>query len=198
MKPLLPPLIKIQTESLYIKVHRAEGLPRMDLIGKHGIDAFVSVEYSGNKADTRIIQSRHPVWSQLISLSVNVPTMTNKIFLTVCDKDPIGFEVVGTATLQYSDLIIGKKTKQIKVPPVGANPFWVNLYGSDRSQDDSNFGKKMNRGFIEGTHFRGRLLITAWKRPNHVGDKLVQIFDVDLEDHRPQPALKTNENFVRF
>ncbi len=39
-------------------------------------------------------------------------------------------------------------------------PRWINLYGAPERKQ-TGVASKMNRGFIEGTYFRGRVLVSA-------------------------------------
>lgn len=75
---LMPPAIEVQGMQLRVRVHKAEGLPKLDNFG--GIDAYVTVRYGGNTGKTKVVKKdRSPTFNQEIALPFQTPTMTSRI-----------------------------------------------------------------------------------------------------------------------
>jgi len=154
---LLPPSIKTEMQSLDVSVYRAENLPKMDAFGK--CDGYAGVTFGGNKElVTEIIKkSYEPAWMETLSIPVQTPTMADLIKFQVKDWDQgTKDEVVATTQLKFSEVGAG----------TWKHPRWVNLYGTPDNVSASTPGKagelavKMNDGFIEGSCYRGRVLIS--------------------------------------
>merc|ERR1712087_815203 len=84
-----------------------------------------------------------------LQIPVVVPTMSNTIVVSVWDWDLIDDERIATFTLDYTSL----KQKAIEQR-------WYNLYGAPEHRQDG-IANKMNSGYMEGTFFRGRVLLSA-------------------------------------
>eukprot|EP00743_Colponemidia_sp_Colp-15_P011268 GILK01012542.1.p1 GENE.GILK01012542.1~~GILK01012542.1.p1 ORF type:complete len:1447 (-),score=299.86 GILK01012542.1:238-4578(-) len=153
---LLPPQIQLRTGWLVIRVHKAEGLPRMDLIGREGIDAYVKISFAHNKpVRTKVVTARSPQWYEEFQLPIFLPSMSDRVEVGVWDQDLIGSdELVGTLFFKYSELIRN---------PIHT-PRWFGLYGAPLGTDNSA-AKLMNTVSRDASFFRGRILLSLSTKP---------------------------------
>lgn len=93
-----------------------------------------------------------------------MPTMADQIQIQVRDWDQGATkdDIVGTFFLRLNEVMNGPTDWKL--------PRWVNLYGVPEGTTTTGLGKqvelanKMNEGFIEGSAFRGRILLSAQTR----------------------------------
>eukprot|EP00298_Acanthocystis_sp_HF-20_P010837 c19077_g1_i1.p1 GENE.c19077_g1_i1~~c19077_g1_i1.p1 ORF type:complete len:1291 (+),score=523.40 c19077_g1_i1:39-3875(+) len=169
---LMPPRMKTIDHLLCVQIHRAEGLPVMDSFLEGGsIDPYVAVDFAGIHVETSAFtNNRDPVFSEELQVPVNLPCMTDRITLTVMDKDTVGKnEVVCVTKLLFSQLPVYEE-KKLKTFGVGGgfdvdlkgpHSRWLNLYGpSGTSSSDKALA--IRKGTLEGSHYLGRLLVTAF------------------------------------
>eukprot|EP01114_Cavostelium_apophysatum_P012665 TRINITY_DN2890_c0_g1_i2.p1 TRINITY_DN2890_c0_g1~~TRINITY_DN2890_c0_g1_i2.p1 ORF type:complete len:2032 (+),score=608.70 TRINITY_DN2890_c0_g1_i2:72-6098(+) len=161
---LLPPSLTTVIHNLEINVYRAEGLPKMDTFGK--CDGFLSVQFAANPPiKTKVKKNTYdPTWNETLNLPVSVPTMSDKIKVQLKDWDAASkADLIGTAYLKYSDLSSSKIDWNL--------PRWLNFYGAPAGISDAGLlaknkiANKMNNGFLEGSSFRGRVLLAMKTRP---------------------------------
>lgn len=135
--------------ALKLRVYEVDGLPAMDegLFGGK-CDPYASVAFAGHA-----VKGRHKV-GQAVNLMtelivpVTEPTMSNAVRLSLYDYDKgSSDDRIATVTLDYASL---------KAGPFG--PRWVNLYGAPEGKQ-RGVGSRMNRGYLEGSWFRGRALV---------------------------------------
>jgi len=145
--------------------HKAENLPLLDdsVLAK-GIDAFCRIQFgSANAQDTKVktirVKSKdepiNPVFKEEIWLPFYHPTFSNRIMISVFDKDPVGAERVATADIISLDLI--------ERFPEAFEAFWVNLYGSPLNAlppDHIGRSEKMNKSPDVASTYKGRILMS--------------------------------------
>jgi hypothetical protein len=103
---LLPPHIKTKSCQLEVQVVKAEGIPKMDLLGS--TDAFVEVEFAGNKLRTLEVEcDKHfnsANWHEAIFMPVGLPCMTSTLIVRLYDKDAAKNEIIGTRRVKWSSV----------------------------------------------------------------------------------------------
>ena len=162
----MPSNVKRELKYLVVCVFKAEDLPVMDSAGltsKGGIDAFVEVQFCGNKKRTKVRKKKgtdrkrlRPKFNEQIWLPCIVPTMSKNITLSVWDHDIVGSnDKVATTYMNFKR----------DVPTDGSRsvPKWFNLYGCPHAAfDKSNEAKDMMLTYPDrGSSYRGRLLLSA-------------------------------------
>uniref|UniRef100_A0A4W6ERR3 Otoferlin a n=1 Tax=Lates calcarifer TaxID=8187 RepID=A0A4W6ERR3_LATCA len=139
-----------QWARFYVKIYRAEGLPKMNtsimanvkkaFIGENRdlVDPYVQVQFAGQKGKTSVQKSSYePIWNeQVVFTELFPPLWTHFIDLRKISNDgDKGF-----------------------LPTLG--PAWVNMYGSTRQYTLMDEHQDLNDGLGEGVSFRARLLLS--------------------------------------
>jgi len=158
---LMPPDVKTQDFSLEVSLFKAEGLPKMDAFGT--ADGYVGVKYGGTKEMvTEVVKNTFtPQWLEKISLPFQMPSMADVIRLQVrdWDKGAVQDDIIGTTYIRLNDVMNGKVNWKL--------PRWINLYGCPEGTTtigltpEVQLAQKMLNGHVEGTAFRGRVLMSA-------------------------------------
>ena len=160
---LMPPAVERRLQFVVITAHEARELPATDSsklggLLKGGIDAYLQAEFAGNKPQrTRWVTSKGRTgslrveWNQEFWLPVMVPTMTDRISISLWDYDRFKpDDRVGTVALSRKKL--AKRAMQ---------PTWLPIYGAPETVD---FGKSrafMNKYPDAASTYRGQLLLSA-------------------------------------
>lgn len=160
---LMPPSIERRLNFLVITAYSASGLPSMDnnLVGPGGIDAFLQVDYGGQKAKTKWVSVRgngnlDVSWYNELWIPVMMPTMVNNILVRVKDYDRLkANETVGAIRLSLKDI-------QSRGAD-GIGPAWYPLYGPPDGVDGHSSKAKhmMERHPDTASTYRGRVLLSA-------------------------------------
>ena len=176
MGVLMPPHIQQKGKLLSINIHKLADLPNMDdtIIGKGGCDPFVSVKFAGSSIETEEYHERNVTLNKALQLAVFEPVMTSKINITLFDKDKVGSDDrIASFSLDYNDL----KEKYANNLPV----HWINIYGAPEGKQRGKSAQRMNRGLIEGSFYRGRVLLAAnITNDTNPTDDIDDINDVEL------------------
>eukprot|EP00727_Mastigamoeba_balamuthi_P006292 m51a1_g2283 putative C-tail anchored protein (1298) ;mRNA; r:389989-394502 len=150
---LRPPSISVEEWELVFDVHRAAGLPAMDVNGK--CDPYVVLSFAGQTVRTEHKnKTLAPEWNERLHVPVTLPSMSDAAELRVYDKDAVGSDEL-IATLSFS-------FAQLRASPM--QPAWVHLYGPTKdgdSHDTKDVYEAMARGTVEGCAYRGSLLLAA-------------------------------------
>ncbi|KFP48732.1 Otoferlin, partial [Apaloderma vittatum] len=98
-----------QWARFYIKIYRAEGLPRMNtsimanvkkaLIGENKdlVDPYVQVVFAGQKGKTSIQKSSYePLWNEQIVFTEMFPPLCKRIKIQIRDSDKVNDVAIGT------------------------------------------------------------------------------------------------------
>ncbi|XP_042658937.1 otoferlin isoform X4 [Tyto alba] len=158
-----------QWARFYIKIYRAEGLPRMNtsimanvkkaFIGdnKDLVDPYVQVLFAGQKGKTSIQKSSYePLWNEQIIFTEMFPPLCKRIKIQIRDSDKVNDVAIGTHFIDLRK--ISNEGDKGFLPTFG--PAWVNMYGSTRSYTLMDEHQELNEGLGEGVSFRARLLIS--------------------------------------
>ncbi|XP_010211914.1 PREDICTED: otoferlin [Tinamus guttatus] len=158
-----------QWARFYIKIYRAEGLPRMNtsimanvkkaLIGENKdlVDPYVQVFFAGQKGKTSVQKSSYePLWNEQIVFTEMFPPLCKRIKIQIRDSDKVNDVAIGT---HFIDLWkISNEGDKGFLPTFG--PAWVNMYGSTRNYTLMDEHQDLNEGLGEGVSFRARLLMS--------------------------------------
>ncbi|TWW71797.1 Otoferlin Fer-1-like protein 2, partial [Takifugu flavidus] len=153
----------------YLKIYRAEGLPRMNtsimanvkkaFIGENKdlIDPYVQVQFAGQKGKTTVQKSCYePIWNEQIVFTEMFPPLCKRIKIQIRDSDKVNDVAIGTHFLDLRK--ISNDGDKGFLPTLG--PAWVNMYGSTRTYTLMDEYQELNEGLGEGVSFRARLLIS--------------------------------------
>ncbi|MEQ2191870.1 hypothetical protein XENOCAPTIV_003622, partial [Xenoophorus captivus] len=152
----------------YLKIYRAEGLPRMNtsimanvkkaFIGENKdlVDPYVQVLFAGQKGKTSVQKSCYePIWNEQIVFTEMFPPLCKRMKIQIRDSDKVNDVAIGTHFLDLKK--ISNDGDKGFLPTLG--PAWVNMYGSTRTYTLMDEYQELNEGLGEGVSFRARLLI---------------------------------------
>ncbi|MCI4389544.1 hypothetical protein PGIGA_G00099320 [Pangasianodon gigas] len=157
-----------QWARFYVKIFRAEGLPKMNasimanvkkaLIGENRdlVDPYVQVQFSGQKGKTTVQKGTYePCWNEQIVFTEMFPPLCKRMKIQIRDSDKVNDVAIGT---HFVDLRkVSNDGDKGFLPTLG--PAWVNMYGSTRQYTLMDEHQDLNEGIGEGVSFRARLLI---------------------------------------
>ncbi|XP_009330629.1 PREDICTED: otoferlin [Pygoscelis adeliae] len=158
-----------QWARFYIKIYRAEGLPRMNTSimanvkkaftgeNKDLVDPYVQVVFAGQKGKTTIQKSSYePLWNEQIVFTEMFPPLCKRIKIQIRDSDKVNDVAIGTHFIDLRK--ISNEGDKGFLPTFG--PAWVNMYGSTRNYTLMDEHQELNEGLGEGVSFRARLLMS--------------------------------------
>uniref|UniRef100_A0A8C5M958 Otoferlin n=1 Tax=Leptobrachium leishanense TaxID=445787 RepID=A0A8C5M958_9ANUR len=158
-----------QWARFYVKIFRAEGLPRMNtsimanvkkaLIGENKdlVDPYVQVFFAGQKGKTSVQKSSYePMWNEQIIFTEMFPPLCKRMKIQIRDSDKVNDVAIGTHFIDLRK--ISNEGDKGFLPTLG--PAWVNMYGSTRNYTLMDEHQDLNEGLGEGVSFRARLLIS--------------------------------------
>uniref|UniRef100_A0AAY4B2F1 C2 domain-containing protein n=1 Tax=Denticeps clupeoides TaxID=299321 RepID=A0AAY4B2F1_9TELE len=169
---LLPPGFpsKRPWARFYVKVFRAEGLPRMNssimanvtkaFIGDNTalIDPYVVVSFFNQVGRTSTQKSTaDPVWNEQIVFKEMFPPLCQRLKIQVLDEGSMNDVAIGTHFVDLRRISNDQDGDKGFLPTFG--PAWINLYGSARNVTLVDDNQELNEGVGEGVSFRGRLYI---------------------------------------
>ncbi|KTF86144.1 hypothetical protein cypCar_00025393, partial [Cyprinus carpio] len=150
-----------QWARFYVKIYRAEGLPKMNT----SIMANVKKAFIGENKDlvdpyvqgkTSIQKSSYePIWNEQIVFTEQFPPLCRRMKVQIRDSDKVNDVAIGTHFIDLRK--IANDGDKGFLPTLG--PAWVNMYGSTRSYTLMDEYQDLNEGLGEGVSFRARLLI---------------------------------------
>ncbi|XP_030625623.1 otoferlin isoform X3 [Chanos chanos] len=153
----------------YVKIYRAEGLPKMNtsimanvkkaFIGENKdlVDPYVQVQFAGQKGKTSIQKSSYePIWNEQIIFTEQFPPLCKRMKVQIRDSDKVNDVAIGTHFIDLRK--IANDGDKGFLPTLG--PAWVNMYGSTRTYTLMDEHQDLNEGLGEGVSFRARLLLS--------------------------------------
>ncbi|XP_049914864.1 otoferlin isoform X2 [Epinephelus moara] len=158
-----------QWARFYVKIYRAEGLPKMNtsimanvkkaFIGENRdlVDPYVQVQFAGQKGKTSVQKSSYePIWNEQIIFTELFPPLCKRMKIQIRDSDKVNDVAIGT---HFVDLRkISNDGDKGFLPTLG--PAWANMYGSTRQYTLMDEHQDLNDGLGEGVSFRARLLLS--------------------------------------
>ncbi|XP_036397952.1 otoferlin-like [Megalops cyprinoides] len=158
-----------QWARFYLKIYRAEGLPKMNtsimanvkkaFIGENKdlVDPYVQVFFAGQKGKTSIQKSSYePIWNEQIIFTEMFPPLCKRMKVQIRDSDKVNDVAIGTHFIDLRK--ISNDGDKGFLPTLG--PAWVNMYGSTRNYTLMDEHQDLNEGLGEGVSFRARLLVS--------------------------------------
>ncbi|KAG7460806.1 hypothetical protein MATL_G00202750 [Megalops atlanticus] len=158
-----------QWARFYVKIYRAEGLPKMNtsimanvkkaFIGENKdlVDPYVQVIFAGQKGKTSVQKSSYePIWNEQIIFTEMFPPLCKRMKVQIRDSDKVNDVAIGTHFIDLRK--IANDGDKGFLPTFG--PAWVNMYGSTRNYTLMDEHQDLNEGLGEGVSFRARLLIS--------------------------------------
>ncbi|XP_069584573.1 otoferlin isoform X17 [Ranitomeya imitator] len=199
-----------QWARFYVKIYRAEGLPRMNtsimanvkkaLIGENKdlVDPYVQVSFAGQKGKTSVQKSSYePMWNEQIIFTEMFPPLCKRMKIQIRDSDKVNDVAIGTHFIDLRK--ISNEGDKGFLPTLG--PAWVNMYGSTRNYTLMDEHQDLNEGLGEGVSFRARLLLSlAVEILDTSNPELTSSTDVQVEGAPPVPDNCTGkmEEFFLF
>ncbi|XP_078397631.1 otoferlin isoform X1 [Cetorhinus maximus] len=194
----------------YVKIYRAEGLPKMNtsimanmkkaFIGENKdlVDPYVQVSFAGQKGKTSVQKSTYePTWNEQIIFTEMFPPLCTRIKIQIRDSDKVNEVAIGT---HFVDLRkISNDGDKGFLPSFG--PSWVNMYGSTRNYTLMDEHQDLNEGLGEGVSFRARLLINiGMEILDTASTEIMNSTDVQVESIQQISDLSTGklEEFFLF
>uniref|UniRef100_A0A671NAR6 Otoferlin n=1 Tax=Sinocyclocheilus anshuiensis TaxID=1608454 RepID=A0A671NAR6_9TELE len=158
-----------QWARFYVKIYRAEGLPKMNtsimanvkkaFIGENRdlVDPYVLVQFAGQKGKTSVQKSSYePIWNEQIIFTEMFPPLCRRLKVQIRDSDKVNDVAIGTHFIDLRK--IANDGDKGFLPTMG--PAWANMYGSTRNYTLMDEHQDLNEGLGEGVSFRARLLIS--------------------------------------
>uniref|UniRef100_A0A665X1M3 Otoferlin n=1 Tax=Echeneis naucrates TaxID=173247 RepID=A0A665X1M3_ECHNA len=159
-----------QWARFYVKIYRAEGLPKMNttimanvkkaFIGENRdlVDPYVQVQFAGQKGKTSVQKSSYePIWNEQIIFTELFPPLCKRLKVQIRDSDKVNDVAIGTHFIDLRK--ISNDGDRGFLPTLG--PAWVNMYGSTRQYTLMDEHQDLNDGLGEGVSFRARLLLSV-------------------------------------
>ncbi|XP_064350740.1 otoferlin isoform X2 [Camelus dromedarius] len=157
-----------QWARFYVKIYRAEGLPRMNtslmanvkkaFIGENKdlVDPYVQVFFAGQKGKTSVQKSSYePLWNEQVVFTDLFPPLCKRMKVQIRDSDKVNDMAIGTHFIDLRK--ISNDGDKGFLPTLG--PAWVNMYGSTRNYTLLDEHQDLNEGLGEGVSFRARLML---------------------------------------
>ncbi|XP_069925439.1 otoferlin [Oryctolagus cuniculus] len=157
-----------QWARFYVKIYRAEGLPRMNtslmanvkkaFIGENKdlVDPYVQVFFAGQKGKTSVQKSSYePLWNEQVVFTDLFPPLCKRMKVQIRDSDKVNDVAIGTHFIDLRK--ISNDGDRGFLPTLG--PAWVNMYGSTRNYTLLDEHQDLNEGLGEGVSFRARLML---------------------------------------
>jgi len=160
---MMPPQVETDPHLLKVFVHQLDKLMSMDKLTKSS-DPYVMIQFAGQDNKTSTYKKKLDVHvHECVTIPVNEPILGNMIKCVVKDHDvgPGKDDVIGTFTFSYS------KVKKKKMPPS-----WVHMYGAPQGKQ-KGVADKMNRAILEGTTYRGSMMLGMEVDPEPKDEELI-------------------------
>uniref|UniRef100_A0A8C9VNJ1 Fer-1 like family member 6 n=1 Tax=Scleropages formosus TaxID=113540 RepID=A0A8C9VNJ1_SCLFO len=186
----------------YVKVFRAEGLPRMNssimanvtkaFVGdsKDLIDPYVVVSFFSQMGRTSTQKgSADPVWNEQIVFKEMFPPLCQRVKIQVWDEGSVNDVALGTHYIDLRRISNEQDGDRGFLPTFG--PAWINIYGSARNFTLAD-NQELNEGVGEGVSYRGRVFL----------ELAVEILSgeevLSLEQMKIKAVNENNDSFLLF
>ncbi|XP_038583171.1 otoferlin isoform X3 [Micropterus salmoides] len=180
-----------QWARFYVKIYRAEGLPKMNtsimanvkkaFIGENRdlVDPYVQVQFAGQKGKTSVQKSSYePIWNEQVIFTELFPPLCKRMKVQIRDSDKVNDVAIGTHFIDLRK--ISNDGDKGFLPTLG--PAWANMYGSTRQYTLMDEHQDLNEGLGEGVSFRARLLLSiAVEILDTTSPEIISSTDVQVE-----------------
>ena len=140
--------------------------------GEDKIDAYIRFDYKSTKLKTKVlkqVKDGEIHWNQEFLVPAQLPVLGGHLTFRVYDEDTVTDELVGSFTLEATDIMGGMNGKF----------FWKNIYGSPLGHS-GKCTDKMNQDPAIGSLWKGRILMQVVAEKT---DKpLLQVRDIEPEE----------------
>jgi len=177
---MMPPQVEVNPHLLKVYIHQLDKLMIMDKLTKSS-DPYVVIKFAGQENKTTTFKKKLDVKvHECVTIPVMEPILGNTIILHVKDHDGVGKDdIIGTFTFQYN------KVKKNKL-----KPRWVHMYGAP-SGKQKKLADKMNRAIVEGTTYRGSMMLGMEVNPEPLDDELeAQCIKANWNAKKDAPTIK--------
>ena len=152
----IPSQIKVEYRQLSIYLIRGEEFPDRDSFTEkktnRKCDPYIEFKYFGLNVQSKVTANINDVaiWNQIINIPIQVPTVSQKIVMLIKDKDPIGFDNIGSYEINLND-VFGQENKY-------GNYRYIDIYGSSKGKHNT-INDLMNENAEIGSAWNGRILL---------------------------------------
>jgi hypothetical protein len=161
---LLPPKIEQIGYLVVFNFYNASDLIRTDFgLRGNSCDPYFVVQFAGTKIHSSVQKGTEVSFNECIEIAVMEPIMANNVIISLYDRD-IGKkdDLLGRIILQYDEIKKGFLS----------SPRWFYLYGASGDANENplaynNYSTKMNEAVMEGSTYRGKILLSAAARRVH-------------------------------
>eukprot|EP00300_Choanocystis_sp_HF-7_P005500 c14114_g1_i1.p1 GENE.c14114_g1_i1~~c14114_g1_i1.p1 ORF type:complete len:1293 (+),score=373.40 c14114_g1_i1:49-3879(+) len=168
---LMPPRMPTEDHLLFIQVHHAKNLPKVDgLLQGGSIDPFIVVNFAGVTVQTRSEKNnQNPVFNEQLAVPVTLPCMADRVKIILMDFDQATQnDIVATSSIRFSSIPLLLES-ELGAPPKGAGyevpakalTRWVHFYGP-RGKAENAAALKMREGKTTASTHIGSALISCW------------------------------------
>lgn len=185
---IVTPAVRRKSHLVLVRVHRAAGLPKLDLFGS--IDPYVEISHGRESVRTSLIsRARAPVWEQQLELPYVVPANSAHVTVMLWDGDVLGREPIGAVLIPFDEIVkqtVEDDDAEEGHPPRGTVARWYYFYGAPPLLR-GRAAYRMNTGKAAGIAFRGRVLLTVWAK--EAAQPVAQSFELPLgrlQDMQPK------------
>jgi hypothetical protein len=173
---IMPPSIEQKGYLMKVKLYSVCDLPQMDegLIGEK-CDPYIVVEFGGRSNKSNKRKGQNANFLEEIQIPVNEPIMSDVVKISLWDFDNVAKDdLIATTTLSYKKIKSGEYKQ----------PMWLNFYGAPEGMK-LHYSEKMNKGFVEGSFFRGKLLVDISIEPSEIPKPGIESIPVLPENKFP-------------
>jgi len=161
---LVSPGIEQTPHLLTLRIYEARALCKTDVdsiiskmrknTGAKNLDPFFYVEYAGCRLRSKVYKGVNCDPQVEFQIPIMEPVFTENITINIMDWDQMSRnDRIASLKLNYMTL---KKDFGMRI-----SPRWVYAYGAPRGYQ-SGYARKMNKGLVEGSNFRGMLFAEAF------------------------------------
>merc|ERR1712150_250931 len=117
------------------------------------VQPYVQIQFNGVLVKNKHVEGgdKEKWVNNEFLIPVVCPTMSSTIVVSIWDHDIGSDERIGTFTLNYEEIAENRNAFKGR---------WYNIYGAPKHKQ-KGIADKMNCGYVEGTYFRGRVLLAA-------------------------------------
>ncbi|PVD23896.1 hypothetical protein C0Q70_17171 [Pomacea canaliculata] len=171
-----------QRAKFYIKVYRADGLPKMNAgivanvkkaftgESKDLVDPYVEVSFAGHKGKTSVKKgSYEPAWNEQVVFTEMFPPLCRRIKVQLRDSDSVNDDIIGTHFIDLS-AISNEGEKERCGAAGGVLPLWLFSGGHDDRQEAGREAHPLRVQHWQRRQRPGRLQPAQQRSPGHDSD----------------------------
>lgn len=169
------PDISVEEYYIFAKIYHADNLPQTD---KNGLaDPFLEVKCSGRSHRTQVKKNTlTPVFNEQLDLPAASPSLSDRVEILCYDWDRVG----------ENDLICSQYFSFNSLREKKWGPGYIYFYGAPGG-DCSKKADPFNRGYQEGSSYRGRLLLELSAQPTRkprINSRVIPTCEIKNEEYK--------------